>query len=531
LNVIKRIAVKKQEKKPKTKSKRGAPKKEKSKEILKKKLPISPDLVLGDIFYKEVQRELFKRNYYEFFKWAFKVLHPDDTFSDAPHIKYLCDTIQVEIERISKRIRKKKDIIINVPPRTSKSLIFSVCLLPWAWLKLPSLKMISVSYDEQLVINNSRMCKDLITSSQYRDLFGELFSLRSDSNSVTFFQNDKGGSRMSKTTGSSIVGFGANLIVVDDPQSPDTSRSETKRVQIQNYYDQNLYNRLTPIQLGVRVVVQQRLHEKDLTGHLLEMAHDKYLHINLPAKVSEKSYKYVKPESLLKIYTKEGLLDPVRLDDSTLDDLKTAVGTFGFNSQYLQDPQNEEGGILKKMWFTIKNPNEVIRDRSTEPIHFFLDTAYTEKTSNDPSAIMAAWRSGNEIYILKSESKRLTFPDLCKYVKEFTAAYGYDHNSIIHVEPKASGISLVQQLKAQTMLNIVESEAPKDDKISRVNSISPIVESRRVNLIQGGWNEPFLDQVCAISETKLPEHDDEADILCMAVRKLLIKANFDFMFI
>lgn len=493
------------------------------------------EIILNKDFYEHLQKQILEENYYEFFKWAFKILHPSDPYSDSKHIKELCDLLQKEVERIEKRIRKKKDFVINIPPRTSKSLIVSVCFLPWVWLRLPHIKMICVSHDDNLVTFNSRLCRNLIKSDKYQHYFADKFKLNTDSDSVTFFANNAGGSRLSKTTGSSIVGHGAHIIVVDDPQSASTSRSEAKRLAVKKYWSEDLYNRLTPAQLGVRILVQQRLHEDDLTGDLLKKKGGKLNHICLPATLTNKNKDKLQPKSYLGLYTlkPDGVyyLDPIRLDRETLEDLKEELGTYGFTSQYDQEPTSEEGGIIKRHWFSIVDPNTVIRDREKEPIHFFIDPAYTEKTSNDPTGIMAAFKKGHEMYIIRSESKRLEFPDLCRYIKEFCYEYGYDHNSVIYVEPKASGLSVVQQLKSETDLNITIGESPKDDKLSRLNAVSPKCEARRVNLIQGGWNEDFLSQICSAGEEQWPEHDDEIDVFSMGVKKLLITGIFDFAFV
>jgi len=491
-------------------------------------------LIFTKDFYEVAQKRIIANSYYEFFKWAFNILHPSDPFSDAPHIKELCDLLQTELFRIRDRKRKKKDIVINIPPRTSKSLIVSIVFLPWAWIHVPHLKMISVSFEDALTILNARMCRDLIKSSEYQRYFGGVYRLRTDSDAVTAFTNNKGGSRLSKTTGSSIVGHGAHIIVVDDPQSATTARSETKRAEVKKYWSQDLYNRLTPAQLGLRILVQQRLHEDDLTKHVVAKKPEKIHHICLPATIEEKTASRVKPSELVKLYTWNngiGYLDPIRLDHETLDDLKIELGTYGFTSQYDQDPSSEEGGIIKRHWLKKVNPNDITRDPLHEPIHFFLDTAYEVKKASDPSAILAAFKRGHDIYIIRCESKKLEFPDLCKYVLDFTRIYGYDHNSMIYVEPKASGKSLVQQLRAVTNLNVVEGESPKDDKLSRLTSVSPKCEAGRVFVIEGGWNEDFLNQVCSAGEEQWPENDDEIDVFSMSIRKLLIHGVFDFAFV
>lgn len=144
---------------------------------------------------------------------------------------------------------------------------------------------------------------------------------------------------------------------------------------------------------------------------------------------------------------------------------------------------------------------------------------------------MAVFKRKNEIYIIRCEEKRLEFPDLVRYIKEFVKEYGYSSQSRIFVEPKASGLSVVQMIRESTNLNIIEDTPPDRDKITRLFSISPVAESRRLNLIQGGWIEPFLKQVCSISPDRQPPHDDMADVLIMSTNKLLIDNQFDFSFI
>ena len=133
-------------------------------------------------FELEIKRQVYRESYYEFFKWAFEILHPNQKYRDAPHIKYLCDLLQSEIERIVRGEPKTKDIIVNIPPRTSKSLITSVCLNPWAWLKDPSITFINISFDEELVSTNSTLSKDIILSEEFQILFGKEFAIRKDVN-------------------------------------------------------------------------------------------------------------------------------------------------------------------------------------------------------------------------------------------------------------------------------------------------------------------------------------------------------------
>ena len=131
---------------------------------------------------KDLKRSIFTESYFEFFKWAFGILFPNEKYEDTFHVEYLCNLYQKEIERIIRKEEKDKDIIVNIPPRATKSLITSVCLNAWTWI-LPegvTIPFISVSFDVELTLLNSQYCKDLIKSDEYQELFGDIFQIRND---------------------------------------------------------------------------------------------------------------------------------------------------------------------------------------------------------------------------------------------------------------------------------------------------------------------------------------------------------------
>jgi predicted phage terminase large subunit-like protein len=136
---------------------------------------------------------------------------------------------------------------------------------------------------------------------------------------------------------------------------------------------------------------------------------------------------------------------------------------------------------------------------------------------------MAYKTDGTNVYIIHSTSVWKEFPQLCQWLPEWVQLYGYTPQSKIRVEPKASGKSIVQQIKQTTGLNIIEDEAPKDDKVTRVNSVSPKIEAGRVFLVEGNWNDSFLNQ-CASFPNGL--HDDEVDNLTAIIKNELNRTKF-----
>lgn len=161
----------------------------------------------------EVERAIYKRSYYEFYKKAFKVLNPDEPFSDNWHLKYLCDRLQEELYRVARRLPREKDIIINVPFRSSKSLIVSVIFPVWAWTIKASTKFICVSFSSDLSLELATLSRNLIESEWIKDLYGSSMELVRDENTKGFFKNKGGGFRKSVGTGGQITGSGADFIL------------------------------------------------------------------------------------------------------------------------------------------------------------------------------------------------------------------------------------------------------------------------------------------------------------------------------
>lgn len=471
----------------------------------------------------QLKREVFSKSYYEFFKFAFKILFPNEKYVDTFHIKYLCDYLQSEHERMLAEKHKTKDLIINIPPRTSKSLICSVCLLPWVWITNPYATFITVSFDDSLSLQNAGYSRDIIRSEEYQELFGHIYQVRKDKDSKGMFMNDKGGYRLSKTTGQNITGWKGIWIILDDPQSVKSSNSEGQRQEVIEYYSEALFNRLTPPQWGLRLLVQQRLHQEDLSGYLLENAKEHYHHICLPAEASN----LVNPPELIKHY-KDGYLDPHRLGPNILKVFKNTL-LNAYSGQYEQNPVPAEGGIFKKDWFSIIEPVGLTRNKDTEPIHIFIDSAYTEKTSNDPTGIVTCFRSGNYLYIVDALELWLEFPELINFLKQYTTRFQFSSNSKIFIEPKASGMSVAQQLRAQTMLNVILMKPPKDDKITRANAVAPIVHSGRVKLVTGPYLNRFLDQVTTFP---FSTHKDMTDAFVYSLNELMVtEGTPDFLFL
>jgi predicted phage terminase large subunit-like protein len=473
---------------------------------------------------QQIQRERLKRSFHLFAKESFKVLHNGQKLIDNWHIKYLCDVLQQEAERIVSHQKRNKHLLINVPPRTLKSELVNVFFSIYLWTLDDSIQFISSSYSSTLSIALSVQARRLILSDWFKNHFPNI-KLSVDEKQKTKFSTPNNGLRYATSTGGSITGMGGDVIVIDDPQNPQHARSDKERDNANTFFNETLRSRLNDPEKGMFIVIMQRLHENDLTGMLLELEPNEWEHICLPAEYSEN----VKPAHLKDFYI-NGLLFPQRLNYSVLNGFKIGLGSYGYSGQYSQTPSPADGGILKRDWFILRdsiiNSKGVVVPYENLVWNFVLDTAYTEKQTNDPTALLAYTYFENNLYIRRVESVWKEFPALCKYIPEFTANYGYTHSSRIKIEPKASGKSVKQQLKQTTGLNVIEDKPPTQDKVSRANAISPFVEAGRCILLEGSWVDSFLNQCASFPNGT---HDDEVDCLVMAIenettRKKQIKA-------
>lgn len=470
----------------------------------------------------KLRAENYKRSFHLFAKESFKVLHNGQELIDNWHIKYLCDILQIEAERIVNHEPRTKHLLINVPPRTLKSELVNVFFSVYLWTLDDSVQFISSSYASTLSVALSVQARRLILSDWFIKHYPNI-ELARDEKQKTKFSTPNNGLRYATSTGGSVTGMGGDVIVIDDPQNPQHARSDKERDNANAFFNETLRSRLNNPSHGMFIVIMQRLHENDLTGMLLSLEPDEWNHICLPAELSPSVF----PSHLREFYT-DGLLFHQRLSKNVLDSFKIGLGSYGYSGQYMQLPSPAEGGILKRDWF--KTNRLPLLDNKENPVKitwdFFIDSAYTDKSYNDATAIMCCGYINNNIYIKEVKAVRLEFPELIQEIKSFTSINGYSNSSRIFIEPKASGKSITQQLRRETGLNVIEDKPPTQDKVSRVAAVSPVIESGRVFLNDGRYIDSFLDECAAFPNGS---HDDQVDVLVMALdvyttRKKSIKA-------
>lgn len=468
---------------------------------------------------KRAAASMCRRSFYAFVQYFWDTIIAEDPVWNW-HIEYLCNELQRVGERVKERLPKEFDyFIINVPPGSSKSTIVSEMYPLWCWTIDPTQRFICGSYASTPAEDIAEKCFNIYNSEKFKSLFPKL-TVKAKGGK-THFKNGLRGERYTTSTGSGITGVHAHQKILDDPMSPQIADSEKERDTANKWVSETIGSRNVDANITVTIVVMQRLHDNDTTGYLLKKAGLRIKHICIPAELSSD----VKPAELAEFY-KDGLFDPIRRSWQGLESTKNELGSYGYSGQMMQRPSPMEGGLIKKEWFPVVKKAEAPRPTA---INFQADTAYTDKKKNDPSGVLSYYKSAGIIYITFYSGVRKEFPQFCNYLVSHVNEQGYSEFSRIYIEPKANGKPIVQQIKWTTDLNIIEDTPPETSKVARVNACSPKMEAGRVMLIEGHWNESFLNQLAAFPNAS---HDEEVDTLTAVIERELIKGgnygNYDF---
>ncbi len=435
-------------------------------------------------------------NFLKFIELCFQTVVPECEYNDYQYIKVIADRLEAA------SIGEVRRIIFNMPPRSMKSICVSVAWPAWILGNQPSARIIVASYSKLLSEKHSLDTRCIMQSDWYKKLFPEV-ELSKDQNTKYKFQTVQRGYRIATSVGGTLTGEGGDFIIVDDPLSPTQALSETFRKRATNWFDQTLVTRLNDRKKGVIVLVMHRLHLEDLTGHLLSKPKNIWHHICLPM-ISEKVERIDSITTQEKgLYSREEneLLYPLEGGREEVEMIKVELGSYAFAAQYQQNPLPLSSGIIKQEWLKRyknfpDNPSHVTQS---------WDTAVS---TNDPSdfSVCTTWaKIDNKFYLLDVYRAKLEYPKLKEQVLSLAARWA---PHAILIEAKTSGQQLIQELKANSDLPIIEI-VPHNDKLTRFYQIVPIIESGRVFLPQQAiWLNDFEYEILMFPEAR---HDDQVD--------------------
>jgi predicted phage terminase large subunit-like protein len=450
-------------------------------------------------FDRRLYQALLRNDFRAFLDKVFRILAPGQTVPG-----WYIEALAWQLERV--RRGEIKRLIINMPPRSLKSITASVAFPAYVLGLDPSKRIICVSYSGDLARKHSNDFRALIDSDSYRSLFPST-RVGPFKNSETEIELTARGFRLATSVGGTLTGRGGDLIIIDDPLKPDDAMSEVKRSGANQWFTNTLLSRLDDKRIGAIVVVMQRVHIDDLTGFLLSQS-DEWEVLSFPAiaHVDEtirtwdgRAYRRALGE----------VLAPEREPLEILNALKSQIGSDAFSAQYQQQPAPPGGAMVKRHW--IKRYKEL--PAASERLFTLQswDTANKGGPENDFS-VCTTWTVARDKkwYLVDVWRGRVDYPGLKERVYNLAKSW---KPSRILVEDTGAGTSLVQEMKG--LISGVIPVTPKSDKVSRMAVASAKFEAGQALLPE---RAPWLvDLEAELFVFPAARHDDQCDSISQAL--------------
>ncbi len=465
-----------------------------------------------------VEAELCRRSFHEFFLRAWPTMEPGVPLREGLHIGVLCNALQSVAEGRCKRL------IINVPPRHTKSRIASVAFPVWLWLRSPTAKILTASHSDELALELGEESRKLVESDWFRARWPAC-TLVHGNNRKRSFKNVSGGSRRSVSAGGKATGFGGDFLIGDDVQDAQSAKSPEYLEQTLTWWRNTFCRRLNNAETGAIVLVMQRLEVGDLTARLTEIGG--WSHLCLPAAYD--------PGMAPKGDAPDWLRDPRKTPGQplwgtplTLAALKAEVADrWVWAAQYQQQPIPAGGVILESRHYKLIKRSELPKFFA----HYVAwDTAATEASSGDPTAA-TVWGLSREpgkegVFKLGQLEEWLSVPSLFKRIPEFAAKQPAGTTHLIECAGP-SGLAAYQHLRQSTKLPLVPIN-PKElggGKEDRAKLAAAHLEAGLIWLIEGEpTNESFMNQTDAFPRCR-PR--DLVDSAVQAWRYLFTRYTFE----
>jgi len=447
-----------------------------------------------------------------FIKYVFSIVDPGTLYKHNWHIDLIAEYLEAVTYGEIKRL------ILNIPPRSLKSICVSIAWTAWLLGRDPSEKILCGSYALALSQDLSVDTRTVIESPWYQLLFEDTL-LSAAQNTKSKFETTKQGHRIATSVGGSITGEGGNVKILDDPMDPEGAASDAERDQSNRWVSQTWSGRTNDPATVKEVVVMQRLHTNDTTGFLLKKGG--WEHVKIPQEAVKKTI-VIFPRTGKELVREPGdLLHANRVTPEANEAIKIDLGSYGYSSQQQQNPVPVGGGRIKMAWFG--RYDRIMEPDMYEEIVQSWDTANKAKEINNPSVCLTWGRLGVTWYLLQSWKRRVAFPDLKKAAVD--QADIWKPNAII-VEDKASGQQLIQELLEETMLPVLPIE-PTVDKATRMETQLAFVEAGRLALpnpdvLSLHW---LTDYETNLMEFPNPVEWDEIDATSQFIKWVRISAG------
>lgn len=504
-------------------------------------LPPKPLRILGPQPTLEgVRAEIMRKDFGRFVRAAWPQIDP------APlvwgwHLDALC----VCLEAVS--TGDIGDLLINIPPGHAKSMIASVLWPAWRWARDPSWQVLAASYEVGLATRDAVKARELMATQWYKTHFvqgARKWDYKADQDLKQFYANTLGGHRQSLGAGGKATGYRGDCLIVDDPIKAEDAYSESARETCKRWFSETMESRFNDQANRSRVIICQRLHEDDLSAHVL--AQGGWQHLNLAAEFdpARKSVVRRKDNSLLweDPRTKEG--DPLfaaKFPRDVLVKLRRAMGSYAYEAQFQQLATPAAGGIVQRAWlnrrwqFPGQFPVAGFTCRSVplsfDTLEMFTDAAFKETETSDFVFCGVFGRKGPDVYLLDCKWARMGLTKTLQAIRDLKAKW--KSISTICVEDKANGSAIIELLK-QELPGLLPVE-PTGSKEARIQAASKYMESGNFWLpAEATWITEghiktvgdFVEEACSFPNAK---NDDAIDACAQALNRLLTNSDLGWL--
>jgi predicted phage terminase large subunit-like protein len=471
--------------------------------------------------------ELAARKFRHFIPQAWSVIIPNKVFVPNWHIDAICDHLQAVKDR------EIKNLLVNMPTRMGKTLTISVLWHPWCWIDSPEMQFLGSSYAKDIAIRDAVDSRNLIQSEWYQARWGNRYKINSDQNAKQRYQNNQFGHRIATSVGGSATGDGGDIVMCDDPHNVEQAESDAVRGAALLWWDEVMSTRLNDQKTGGKVIVMQRCHEHDLSGHLLEKGGWTHLMLPMEFNPKRKCFTEIGFEDPRK---EEGeLLSPKRVGPKENTELKRDLGSFAYAAQQNQSPSARGGNLfmIDNLNYVTEIPEIMVKKRwrawdkaATEGAGAYTvglrmgkytkprpNGTYFEDTGEErvsryfiDDVVRGQWSTGKREEIIKNTSK-----------KDGKAVW-----IVIEQEPGSGGKDSATATKDRLVNRHVELERPTGDKEERADDFSVAVENGEVDILLAHWTPELKNELEHFPNST---YKDQTDCCAMAHKRLAVKGR------